>query len=115
MYTGSLTSIFGVFLGYQAGQIVLTYSGHGDRIKRFLGWAFVTGLLGLALCGGSLNDGPIPLNKNLWSLSYVFATTGTAFLLMAAVYFVVDVKGWWGGEPFYQVRTLNQSSLSERY
>lgn len=36
------------------------------------------------------------------SLSYVFATTGTAFLLMAMVYFVVDVKGWWTGEPFYQ-------------
>ena len=66
----------------QAGMIVLTYSSHGDRLKRFAAWAVVTGLLGLALCGASLNDGPIPVNKNLWSLSYVFATTATAFALM---------------------------------
>ena len=37
----------------QAGMIVLTYSSHGDRLKRFAAWAVVTGLLGLALCGGS--------------------------------------------------------------
>ena len=71
--------------GMQAGMIVLTYSGHGDRLKRFVAWAAVTGLLGLALCGASLNDGPIPVNKNLWSLSYVFATTATAFALMGSV------------------------------
>ena len=63
-------------------MIVLTYSAHGDRLKRFVAWAVVTGVLGLALCGASLNDGPIPVNKNLWSLSYVFATTATAFALM---------------------------------
>ena len=69
-------------IAWQAGMIVLTYSAHGDRLKRFAAWAVVTGLLGLALCGASLNDGPIPVNKNLWSLSYVFATTATAFALM---------------------------------
>ena len=83
-------------------MIVLTYSAHGDRVKRFAAWAAVTGLLGLALCGASLDDGPIPVNKNLWSLSYVLATTGTAFALMAVVYVVVDVKEWWSGAPFYQ-------------
>ena len=44
-------------------MIVLTYSAHADRLKRFVAWAVVTGLLGLALCGASLNDGPIPINK----------------------------------------------------
>ena len=34
------------------------------------------------------------------SLSYVFVTTGMAFLLMAFVYVLVDFKHVWQGEPF---------------
>ncbi|KAJ7383508.1 hypothetical protein OS493_027674 [Desmophyllum pertusum] len=32
---------------------------------------------------GTDNDGIIPLNKNLWSVSFIFATGGMAFLLLA--------------------------------
>lgn len=98
---GCLPSIFHVFLGYQAGQIILSYSGHRQRVTRYLIWFLGTGVLALGLCGASLNDGPIPINKNLWSLSYVFATTSLANILMAFVYVIVDVKEWWGGEPFF--------------
>ena len=42
----------------------------------------------------------------MWSLSYVFATTATAFALMAIVYAVVDVADWWSGAPFYQAGEL---------
>ena len=34
------------------------------------------------------------------SLSYVFVTTGMAFLLLAFVYVLVDFKRVWQGEPF---------------
>ena len=34
------------------------------------------------------------------SLSYVFVTTATAFLLMAFVYALVDAYHKWDGEPF---------------
>ena len=83
-FSDHVIEFYNIF-GWQAGMIVLTYSAHGDRVKRFAAWAAVTGLLGLALCGASLDDGPIPVNKNLWSLSYVFATTATAFALMGRV------------------------------
>ena len=33
-----------------------------------------TGVIALGLCGGSKNDGWMPLNKNLWSPSFVFTT-----------------------------------------
>ena len=39
------------------------------------------------------------------SLSYVMVTTSLANILMALVYFVVDVKEWWGGEPFFYAGT----------
>lgn len=55
-----------VFLGYQAGQIILTYKGHKGRMIRLIFWAVLTGLIGLALNGATRDEGLIPINKNLW-------------------------------------------------
>ena len=63
---GSFTSVVQVFLGYQGGQIILSYNKHESRLKRFVVWGVVNGVLGLILCQGRLNDGWIPINKNLW-------------------------------------------------
>jgi len=35
-----------------------------------------------------------PINKNLWTSSYVFFTAGAACLLLALCYWVIDVRGW---------------------
>jgi predicted acyltransferase len=35
-----------------------------------------------------------PINKNLWTGSFVFWTGGLSFLLMALFYFLIDVLGW---------------------
>ncbi len=37
-----------------------------------------------------------PINKNLWTSTYVLFTAGVALLLLAAIYYVVDVKDWNG-------------------
>jgi predicted acyltransferase len=34
-----------------------------------------------------------PINKNLWTSTYVVFTSGMALLLLAAAYFLVDIKG----------------------
>ena len=39
---GSLTSIFQVFLGYQAGYTMQVYSGTVDRIGRWVGWSVLS-------------------------------------------------------------------------
>lgn len=31
----------------------------------------------------------------------MFVTTGMAYFLLAIIYYIIDVKHWWGGEPFY--------------
>ena len=64
--SGSLTSVLQVFLGYQAGQIILTFKGHKERMLRFLVWSILNAIIGIALCGASKEDGLIPINKNLW-------------------------------------------------
>ena len=74
-FAGCLNAAFQVFLGCQAGYTILTYQGHLPRLLRFLAWGLVTGGMALLLCQASLNDGWVPINKNLWSASYALATT----------------------------------------
>jgi predicted acyltransferase len=45
---------------------------------------------------GLLEHRYFPINKNLWTTSYVLFTTGAALLLLATVYYAVDMKGWTG-------------------
>lgn len=71
------------------------------RIMRWVFWSIVFGVVGGALCEFSKNGGPIPINKNLWSVSYCLVTAGMAFFIQAVLYFLVDLKMKWGGRPLY--------------
>ena len=55
----------------------------------------------LFILGGILADLIFPINKNLWTSSYVLFTSGLSMLLMGASYWLIDIKGskWWT-KPF---------------
>ena len=55
-------------------------------------WMFVFGIAGIVL--GSIWGWFFPINKNLWTSSYVIYTAGIALLVLAAAYWLVDVKGY---------------------
>jgi len=97
---GCLTAIFTVYLGVQAGKTLLSYQGWDERVKRWLLWSLAVGLVAGGLCGFSKDDGVIPVNKNLWSLSFATATSSMAFFLLAVMYLLIDVFGIWSGCPF---------------
>lgn len=97
---GTFTSIFLCFLGLQAGRIFLCYDSHSGRILRLIIWSLVTGAIGAALCNVSKDDGIIPLNKNLWSVSFVMVTACFGYFLLAVLYLFVDVLKLWNGTPF---------------
>lgn len=97
---GTLTSVVQVFLGVQAGTILLTYESHKTRLIRWFVWGAAAGLLGGILCGFSQEDGIIPVNKNLWSLSFVLVTSCFAYILLTGLYIVIDILKWWTGKPF---------------
>ncbi|KAK7083927.1 hypothetical protein SK128_009657 [Halocaridina rubra] len=99
---GCMTSVFQVFLGLQAGIILQTHKSHKSRLLRWFTWSAILGAIGAALCEASMNDGVIPLNKNLWSLSFVLVTSCFAYFLLAVCYLLVDVWGRWTGAPFFQ-------------
>jgi predicted acyltransferase len=57
------------------------------------------GVVGVTL--GKLWGYEFPINKNLWTSSYVLFAAGLALLLLGFCYWTIDIKGWkaWG-KPF---------------
>lgn len=98
---GTLQASFQVFLGLQAGMTMLTYKDQRGRLIRWLTWGTISGVLAAILCLASANEGWIPINKNLWSFSFVLATSSFAFILLSFLYVVIDVLKWWNGAPFF--------------
>ncbi|KAJ6646719.1 Heparan-alpha-glucosaminide N-acetyltransferase, partial [Pseudolycoriella hygida] len=95
---GCLTTILQVFIGYQCGMTFLIYTNL--KLMRLLIWSIALGMIGGILCSFSQDDGFIPINKNLWSLSFVFVTSSLAYLLFIIFYVVIDVYRYWSGTPF---------------
>ena len=84
-FLGSLSSAFLVFLGVQCGYTLLTFSEWQPRLRRWLLWGFVLGVIAGGLCGFSKEEGVVPLNKNLWSLSFSLALGSFAFILLSVM------------------------------
>lgn len=74
--------------GMLAGQLLKQNMG----IEKKLNYLFLIGLL--CVTAGYFWDLFFPINKNLWSSSYVLFTSGWAFMSLAACILVVDVMGY---------------------
>uniref|UniRef100_A0A2P2I1S4 Heparan-alpha-glucosaminide N-acetyltransferase-like n=1 Tax=Hirondellea gigas TaxID=1518452 RepID=A0A2P2I1S4_9CRUS len=96
---GILTSMLMVQFGVAAGRILITYDSHKQRILRLLVWAATSGLVGAILCNFDKEIGVVPVNKNLWSLSYVLVTACFGLVLFCFIYVLVDWKEVWSGNP----------------
>lgn len=57
--------------------------------------------MGGGLCGFHKEGGVIPINKNLWSLSYALVLSSMSFIIETILYILVDVTHKWGGRPFF--------------
>ena len=64
--------------------------------------AVILALAGLgAVVAGFAWDVVFPINKSLWTSSYVLFSAGAAALFLALCYYVIDVRGWrWWTVPF---------------
>ncbi|MEM7308241.1 MAG: DUF5009 domain-containing protein [Planctomycetota bacterium] len=78
------TALFGAF----TGRWMAATKRDGRRLLGLV----AAGLVALAL--GALWHLAFPINKNLWSSSFVLWTAGLSLLLVALFHLVVDVWGW---------------------
>uniref|UniRef100_A0A8D8SUS2 Heparan-alpha-glucosaminide N-acetyltransferase n=2 Tax=Cacopsylla melanoneura TaxID=428564 RepID=A0A8D8SUS2_9HEMI len=94
---GTLSSIYQVFLGTVAGNVLLHHKDTESRIKRWLLYASLCFLLTFYLVGVA----NIPVNKQLWSSSFMFLTSGISFVLLSILYIAIDHFNVWDGSPFF--------------
>ena len=88
----TLPAIVTALLGVFTGKLLL--SERVDKLKRLV-------LMGLALLVlGTLWDFIFPINKALWTSSFVLVTAGWANLVLALIYYLTDVKGLKFGSVF---------------
>lgn len=106
---GNLTSIAMVFFGLTAGRVMVYHKGHKDRLVRWLIGAVFFGIISMILTGCSQNGGWIPVNKNIWSLSFITVQCCFGLLSLSFWYVIVDIKKWWGGGPF---RAMGMNSIT---
>lgn len=100
---GSLTSIVICYLGLQAGKVIVHHKSPRARSVRWIFWGIICCAIATGLCAGSKNDGVIPLNKNLWSLSFVLLMAGFGFISLTIFYWLIDIWRVWDGAPFRYV------------
>ena len=102
-FLGTLTGTATVLLGYMVGSLVRKSTPLEASPKVFsLSAAMLLGGLALSLV--------IPLNKPLWSASYVFYTAGWASFVFALLIYIVDVRGY--EKPFTLFRALGMNALA---
>jgi predicted acyltransferase len=87
----TLPSVGTCLLGVVAGEWVRAFRGHSVQLLRRL---VIAGVIGVVL--GEAWGLFFPINKKLWTSSYVLVTAGWAMLVLAACYWLLDVRGWKG-------------------
>ena len=86
-----LPAIGNALMGIQAGLWLRRSSTEVSGDQKAAGLILV-GLVLLA--GGYIWDLVFPINKNLWTSSFVLWTCGWSSLLLGAFYWFIDVRGW---------------------
>ncbi len=97
----TLPATVNVIAGYLTGKFLME-NGRTARTVLILSAA---GLLLLGL--GILWDLDIPVNKKLWTSSFVLVTTGIDLLVMSILFYWVEIRRWRIGVSFFTVLGKN--------
>lgn len=97
---GCLTSCVLTYLGIVTGHIIIHYQEPIKRIARLLFYAILWASIALGMCQLSWEDGWLPINKNLWSLSFILIMASICLIAFIILYLIVDVYDLYSGAPF---------------
>ena len=91
-----------VLVGYLIGKTMQKVEMPMQKIIRILPWG-----IGLVLGGVAWNFLGFPINKPIWSSSYVLYAGGLATLLLSLLIWIIDVQGWKKWAYVFRVFGLN--------
>ncbi|XWS66822.1 hypothetical protein CRYUN_Cryun05aG0233900 [Craigia yunnanensis] len=105
---GLLSSILAILsgtIGIHYGHVLIHFKGHSERLKQWVSMAL--GLLILAIILHFTDA--IPINKQLYSFSYVCFTAGAAGIVFSAFYILIDVWGF--RTPFLFLEWIGMNAM----
>jgi len=83
----TIPSIAHCLIGFLCGGLIVTTSDNRDRCNKL----FIVGAI-LTFAGFLLSYG-LPINKKIWSPTFVFTTCGLASTLLALLIWIIDIRG----------------------
>lgn len=102
---GTISSVAHTLLGFYCGWLIRQKESVSDKVIAL----FVVGTV--CVIGGYLLSYGLPLNKCIWSPSYVLVTCGLASLLQAFLMYVIDIQKKSGWTTFFHVFGVNALAL----
>ncbi|KAL3326387.1 hypothetical protein AABB24_037192 [Solanum stoloniferum] len=85
----SLTAAATSIIGLQYGHILVQFQDHKGRLYN---WSILS--LSLLAVGLFLDFVGMPLNKSLYTISYMLSTSAAAGITLCLLYLLVDIYGW---------------------
>lgn len=93
----TLPAVVNVLAGYLAGRWIVRKGASYETVAGLL----VTGALLVGL--GLVWNGWMPLNKKLWTSSYVVYASGIDLMVLGVLCYLVEVRGWKRGTVFFSI------------
>lgn len=90
-------SIVNVIAGYYAGVLIQEKGKSYETVAKLFIAAFVL------LCIAYFWDFVFPINKKLWTSSFVLYTVGLDLCILGILFFTLEIKGFTKGSYFFQV------------
>ena len=82
----TLPSVAHVLIGFLFGKMIVSTKDNHKRVEKMLIWGTILAFSGLLLQYG------LPINKKVWSTTFVLVTTGFAAQLLALLIWVIDIN-----------------------
>ncbi|MDE5731436.1 MAG: DUF5009 domain-containing protein, partial [Bacteroidales bacterium] len=102
----TVPSIVTAMLGMFAGEFVRSEKLDGTKKAGYMGLASL-----VLLAAGLLWSLVFPLNKMLWSSSFVLVVGAYSLALFALFYYIIDVKGYSRWTFFFRVIGMNSITI----
>jgi len=98
---GTIPSVAQVLLGFYCGMWLVSLNDIRDKILRLFLFGTVLTFVGFLLSYGS------PINKKIWSPTFVIVTSGLASSFLALLIWIIDVKGHKKWSRFFEAFGVN--------
>ena len=103
---GTISSVAHVLLGFYCGMLIR----QKETVEQKVIALFVVGTV--LVIGGYLLSYGLPLNKRIWSPSYVMMTCGLASLLQAFLMYVIDIQKKSKWTTFFTLFVFEHAKIS---